>query len=132
MAKNQKLKTIHISVFSADLKLIGFQNRRELHLSCGLINIARGNCSVLLRPESNDIKGEIFISSERPVMNAELSVPPILFDQVQTSLKNNVGRPLQLIILLDRGLMVDNQGVLTIDDSISAKIKDLSWILPVR
>ena len=132
MAKNQKLKTIHISVFSADLKLIGFQNRRALHLSCGLINIARGNCSVLLRPESNDIKGEILISSERPVMNAELSVPPILFDQVQTSLKNNVGRPLQLIILLDRGLMVDNQGVLTIDDSISAKIKDLSWILPVR
>ena len=132
MAKNQKLKTIHISVFSADLKLIGFQNRRALHLSCGLINIARGNCNVLLRPESNDIKGEILISSERPVMNAELSVPPILFDQVQTSLKNNVGRPLQLIILLDRGLMVDNQGVLTIDDSISAKIKDLSWILPVR
>ena len=132
MAKNQKLKTIHISVFSADLKLIGFQNRRELHLSCGLINIARGNCNVLLRPESNDIKGEIFISSERPVMNAELSVPPILFDQVQSSLKNNVGRPLQLVILLDRGLMVDNQGVLTINDSISAKIKDLSWILPVR
>ena len=132
MLKNQKLKTIHISVFSADLKLIGFQNRRELHLSCGLINIARGNCNVLLRPESNDITGEIFISSERPVMNAELSVPPILFDQVQSSLKNNVGRPLQLIILLDRGLMVDNQGVLTITDSISAKIKDLSWILPVR
>ena len=132
MGKNQKLKTIHISVFSADLKLIGFQNRRELHLSCGLINIARGNCNILLRPESNDIKGEIFISSERPVMNAELSVPPILFDQVQSSLKNNVGRPLQLIILLDRGLMVDNQGVLTITDSISAKIKDLSWILPVR
>jgi len=132
MPKNQTLKTIQISVFSADLKLIGFQNRRELHLSCGLINIARGNCNVLLRPESNDIKGEIFISSERPVMNAELSVPPILFDQVQNSLKNNVGRPLQLIILLDRGLMVDNQGVLTINDSISAKIKDLSWILPVR
>ena len=132
MLKNQKLKTIHISVFSADLKLIGFQNRRELHLSCGLINIARGNCNVLLRPETNDIKGEIFISSERPVMNAELSVPPILFDQVQSSLKNNVGRPLQLIILLDRGLIVDNQGVLTINDSISAKIKDLSWILPVR
>ena len=132
MLKNQKLKTIHISVFSADLKLIGFQNRRELHLSCGLINIARGNCNVLLRPESNDIKGEIFISSERPVMNAELSVPPILFDQVQSSLKNNGGRPLQLVILLDRGLMVDNQGVLTINNSISAKIKDLSWILPVR
>ena len=132
MLKNQKLKTIHISVFSADLKLIGFQNRRELHLSCGLINIARGNCNVLLRPESTDVKGEIFISSERPVMNAELSVPPILFDQVQSSLKSNVGRPLQLVILLDRGLMVDNQGVLTINDSIRAKIKDLSWILPVR
>ena len=132
MLKNQKLKTIHISVFSADLKLIGFQNRRELHLSCGLINIARGNCNILLRPESNDIKGEIFISSERPVMNADLSVPPILFDQVHSALKNNVDRPLQLVLLLDKYLQIDNHGVLTINDSIKAKIQDISWILPIR
>ena len=43
MLKKQKMSTINISVFSADLKLIGFENRRELHLSCGLVNIARGN-----------------------------------------------------------------------------------------
>ncbi len=49
--------------------LIGFENRRELHLSCGLVNIARGNCTILMRPEANKVKGEILISSERPVMN---------------------------------------------------------------
>ena len=65
-------------------------------------------------------------------MNADLSVPPILFDQVQNSLKNNVGRPLQLVLLLDKYLHVDNQGILSIDDDIKANIKDMSWILPVR
>ena len=132
MPKVQKLSTINVSVFSADLKLIGFENRRELHLSCGLVNIARGNCNVIMRPDTNQTKGEILISSERPVMNAELSVPPILFDQVQGSLKNNVGRPLQLIFLLDEYLQVDNQGILTITDNIEANIKDMSWVLPVR
>ena len=132
MPKVQKLSTINVSVFSADLKLIGFENRRELHLSCGLVNIARGNCNVIMRPDTNQTKGEILISSERPVMNAELSVPPILFDQVQGSLKNNVGRPLQLIFLLDKYLQVDNQGILTITDNIKANIRDMSWVLPVR
>ena len=132
MPKVQKLSTINVSVFSADLKLIGFENRRELHLSCGLVNIARGNCNVIMRPDTNQTKGEILISSERPVMNAELSVPPIVFDQVQSSLKNNVGRPLQLIFLLDKYLQVDNQGILTITDNIKANIKDMSWVLPVR
>jgi hypothetical protein len=119
-------------VFSADLKLIGFENRRELHLSCGLVNIARGNCSVVMKPDTNNINGEILISSERPVMNANLSVPPVLFDQVQSALKNNVDRPLQLILLLNKYLQVDNHGVLTIRDSIKAKIEDISWILPIR
>ena len=132
MPKVQKLSIINVSVFSADLKLIGFENRRELHLSCGLVNIARGNCNVIMRPDTNQTKGEILISSERPVMNAELSVSPIVFDQVQGSLKNNVGRPLQLIFLLDKYLQVDNQGILTITDNIKANIKDMSWVLPVR
>ena len=65
MPKIQKVNTISISVFSADLKLIGFENRRELHLSCGLVNIARGNCTILMRPEANKVKGGILISSER-------------------------------------------------------------------
>ena len=65
-------------------------------------------------------------------MNANLSVPPILFDQVQSALKNNVDRPLQLILLLNKYLQVDNHGVLTISDSIKAKIEDISWILPIR
>ena len=126
------MRSISISVFSADLKLICFENRRELNLSCGLVNIARGNCNVIMKPDTNNTNVEILISSERPVMNANLSVPPILFEQVQSALKNNVDRPLQIIFLLDQYLQVDNQGVLTINDNIKAKIEDISWILPIR
>ena len=85
MFKKQKMSTISISVFSADLKLIGFENRRELHLSCGLVNIARGNCNVIMKPDTNNINGEILISSQRPVINPNLTVPQILFDKVQST-----------------------------------------------
>ena len=33
----QKTKAVHMSVLSSDLKLIGFENRIELHLSSDLI-----------------------------------------------------------------------------------------------
>tara|TARA_B100000965_G_scaffold222711_1_gene186361 strand:+ start:204 stop:602 length:399 start_codon:yes stop_codon:yes gene_type:complete len=128
----QKTKAVHMSVLSSDLKLIGFENRRELHLSCDLINIARGNCVVVLRPETSSIQGKLSISSERPIMNAEIEVTPIIFDQVSNSLKHNVGRPLQLIIMLEQELKVDLQGVLLIDKNLTTHIKDMSWILPMR
>ena len=123
MFKKQKMSTISISVFSADLKLIGFENRRELHLSCGLVNIARGNCNVIMKPDTNNINGEILISSERPVMNADLYL--LFYLIMHSALKNNVDRPLQLVLLLDKYLQIDNHGVLTITDSIKAKIEDI-------
>ena len=132
MNSSQKTKNIHISVLSADLKLIGIENRRELHLSCDLINIARGNCNIILRQESNKFEGFVYISADRPIMNSEIKVAPVIFDQVQSSLKHNTGRPLQLILMLDKELTVDIQGVLTINHSINAKIIDISWILPIR
>ena len=128
MFKKQKMSTISISVFSADLKLIGFENRRELHLSCGLVNIARGNCNVIMKPDTNNINGEILISSERPVMNADLSVPPILFDQVHSALKNNVDREMKhglFYLPLSRVWVNQNWS------RIKTKRNKLTWVRPI-
>ena len=132
MTALQNTQTVQMSVLSADLKLIGFDNRREMHLSCDLINIARGNCNIILRPETSSINGSLNILFDRPIMNSEINIPPVIFDQIHSALKHSVGRPLRLILLLDEPLKVDNQGVLTIKKSIITKIKNMSWILPVR
>ena len=81
---------------------------------------------------SNSSAPSLLVLSERPIMNAEIEVTPIIFDQVSNSLKHNVGRPLQLIIMLEQELKVDLQGVLLIDKNLTTHIKDMSWILPMR
>ena len=41
----QDIQAIHMSIQSVDLHNIGIKMDRELRISCGLINIARGQCN---------------------------------------------------------------------------------------
>ena len=129
---NQKTKVIQMSVLSADLNLIGFNLIREMNLSCDLINIARGNCSVVLRPVSSSISGFVDIFIDRPIMKAEINVTPTLFDQVQNAFNNNSSRNIKLFIVIEENLDVNNEGVLSIKKPIHSKISDMSWVLPLR
>ena len=45
-AEIQELQAIHMSVQTAELNIIGFSCEETLTLSCGLMNIGRGICSV--------------------------------------------------------------------------------------
>ena len=49
----QELQAIHMSVQTADLNMIGFNCVETITLSCGLMNIGRGICSVTIKPSSN-------------------------------------------------------------------------------
>ena len=46
----QDLQAIHMSVQTADLNMIGFNCEETITLSCGLMNIGRGICSVTIKP----------------------------------------------------------------------------------
>ena len=46
----QELQAIHMSVQTADLNMIGFDCEETITLSCGLMNIGRGICSVTIKP----------------------------------------------------------------------------------
>ena len=128
----QDTKVIQMSVLSADLNLIGFNLNREIVLSCDLINIARGNCSVILRPNSNAISGFLDIFIDRPIMKAEINVTPVLFDQVYNSFRNDTSRNIKLFIVINQNLNVNNEGVLSIHKPMHSIITDMSWVLPLR
>ena len=49
----QELKAIHMSVQTADLNMIGFKCAENITLSCGLMNIGRGICSVSIKPSNS-------------------------------------------------------------------------------
>ena len=115
---------------------IGIQTNKELNISCGLINIARGQCNIRISPcSSKDLKeviGNLHISADRPIMTADISMPSNIFDDVTSSLTLQFTRPGTIILLLGQDLLVNLVGDLKIEISRNINIRDISWIFPIQ
>ena len=131
----QELEAIHMSVQTAELNLISFNANERINLSCGLMNIGRGTCSVNITPKNNQFdgaKGSLNIEINRPFMTADIQLGERAFSKISKLLFKGVSRPVTLIILLDRTLNVNIKGDLLINKETKRLIKDISWILPIR
>ena len=131
----QELEAIHMSIQTAELNLIGFDVEEQLNLSCGLMNIGRGTCSVKIIPKQNQFgnaEGWLNIEINRPFMRAEIKLNEKAFNKISKLLFKGTSRPVTLIILLDYPLSVNSKGDLLINKETKRLIKDISWILPIR
>ena len=131
----QELQAIHMSVQTADLNMIGFNCDETITLSCGLMNIGRGICSVTIKPSSNLIpkhKGSLDIEINRPYMRAIIDLNLESFRKTKDLLLKTSVRPATLVILLNKSLRVNLKGDLLINKETTRTINDISWILPLR
>ena len=131
----QELKAIHMSVQTADLNIVGYNCNESITLSCGLMNIGRGICSVTIKPfKTVDLKcsGSLNIEINRPFMRAMLELSEPYFVKTKELLLKTAVRPATLIILLDKSLKVNLKGDLLINKETTRKIDDISWILPLK
>ena len=131
----QELKAIHMSVQTADLNMIGYRCEETITLSCGLMNIGRGNCSVNIKPSVSLIpkhSGSLEIEISRPYMRANIDLASESYSKTKELLLRTSVRPATLVILLDKSLKVNLKGDLLIKKETSRKIKDISWILPLK
>ena len=134
-AETQELQAIHMSVQTAELNMIGFSCEESLTLSCGLMNIGRGTCSVTIKPLVSLVprcRGSLDIEINRPYMRANISLGLDSFTKTKELLLRTSIRPATLVILLDRSLKVNLKGDLLIKTETHRKINDISWILPLR
>ena len=124
-----------MSVQTADLNMIGFAGEESITLSCGLMNIGRGICSVTIKPSSSVLpkhSGSLDIEISRPFMKANIDLGLESFIQTRELLLRTSARPATLVILLDKSLRVNLKGDLLIKKETNRKINDISWILPLR
>ena len=131
----QELQAIHMSVQTADLNMIGFAGEESITLSCGLMNIGRGICSVTIKPSSSVLpkhSGSLDIEISRPFMKANIDLGLESFIQTRELLLRTSARPATLVILLDKSLRVNLKGDLLIKKETNRKINDISWILPLK
>ena len=134
-AEIQELQAIHMSVQTAELNIIGFSCEETLTLSCSLMNIGRGICSVTIKPSVNLVprhRGSLDIEINRPYMRANIDLGLESFTKTKESLLRTSIRPATLVILLNRSLKVNLKGDLLIKTETYRKINDISWILPLR
>ena len=134
-AETQELQAIHMSVQTAELNIIGFSCEETLTLSCGLMNIGRGICSVTIKPSVSLVpkhRGSLDIEISRPYMRANIDLGLESFAKTKESLLRTSIRPATLVILLNRSLKVNLKGDLLIETETYREINDISWILPLR
>ena len=131
----QELKAIHMSVQTADLNMIGFKCAENITLSCGLMNIGRGICSVSIKPSNSlttEYSGSLNIEISRPFMKAIIELGQESFVKTRELLLRAAVRPITLVMLLDATLKVSLKGDLLIDKETTRKIDDISWIIPLK
>jgi len=131
----QELQAIHMSVQTADLNVVGFDCEETITLSCGLMNIGRGICSVNINPSTSLIpihRGLLNIEINRPFMKANIDLGLELFLKTRDLLLRTSVRPATLVLLLDQSLSVNIKGDLLINRETTRKINDISWILPLK
>ena len=131
----QELQAIHMSVQTADLNMVGFNCEETITLSCGLMNIGRGICSVNINPSTSLVprhRGSLNIEINRPFMKANIDLGLELFLKTRDLLFRTSVRPATLVLLLDQSLRVNIKGDLLINKETTRKINDISWILPLK
>ena len=124
-----------MSLQSAEQHLHHNDGSTQLQLSCSLINIARGSCVVVIRPDGKigDCPfGNIHIPADRPVMNAQISLAPPTFRELTEFLRRPAPRPVSIVMTVVENLSVSQDGILFINDSLDTAITDVYWIMPVK
>ena len=131
----QELQAIHMSIQLAELNMIGYSCEETITLSCGLMNIGRGICSVTIKPSISLIpkhSGSLDIEIIRPYMKANINLGTEVFSKTKELLLRTAVRPATLVLLLDKSLRVNLKGDLLIEKKTSRRVNDISWILPLK
>ena len=129
------LNTIQMSLQSAEQHLHHNEGITQLQLSCSLINIARGSCIVIIRPDGalgQSPFGSIHIPADRPVMQAQISLASKTFDALVDNLRHIAPRPGTLVITVMDKLAVSQDGLLFIDESLDTAVTHIYWSLPIK
>ena len=136
----QQTNQIVMSVQTAELRQSGINEAPTLNLSCGLVNIARGQCFLKIeaKKQSADFDdgveyiGTLTIEIDRPVIQGTAAIPESLYDSLVTRLASAPPRPVSISLNIAQKLAVSLEGDLRIDDVTEVVVNNLSVTIPLK
>ena len=136
----QQTDQIVMSVQTAEGRQSGVSEAPTLNLSCGLMNIARGQCFLKIetKKRSGDFDngvtsiGSLTIEIDRPVIQGTATIPKSLYDSLVTRLASAPPRPVSISLSIAQKLAVSLEGDLRIDDVTEVDVNNLSVTIPLK
>ena len=129
-----QVNSIEMLVSKSEFVLETNEKNDLLFFSCDLLNIARGRCEIVLKKSQSSEKNQILISTEKPVMKANVNLTDNKFDNILNSINkfsNALNKKFKIILFLNKTLAVNNHGFLSLDHDIKLEIVNLKFILPI-
>ena len=121
------LENIVLNVNSISLDYT--KNLEVLLFNCSFDNIAKGRCKLLI--EYKKKKNEIFIFSDKALMEANLSVSKEIFSKLIYYFNSSLNRKKQIKLILSEGLLVNSDGYLYIKENQRVLILDYKFSFPL-
>jgi len=135
MSEWLQIKSIEMLVSNAEYSIENSKEQDLLFFSCDLLNIARGRCNIFLKKnQSSNLKNFIEIDAEKPVMNADINFESNKFENIAKVINNytlNKSKKIKIILDLNVSLAVNQDGTLSIENSIKVDITNIKFILPL-
>ena len=121
------LENIVLNVNSISLDYT--KNQEVLYFNSSFDNIAKGRCKLLI--EYKKKKNEIFIFSDKALMEANLSVSKEIFSKLIYYFNSSLNRKKQIKLILSEGLLVNSDGYLYIKENLRVLILDYKFSFPL-
>ena len=135
MSEWLQIKTIEMLVSKVEYSLETTKEIELLFFSCDLLNIARGRCNIYLRKNrTSNLINFIEIDSNKPVMIANINFKNNKFENIAKVINNytqNKSKKIKIVIDLNASLAVNQDGILSIENSIKVDITNIKFILPL-
>ena len=102
-----------------------------IYLSCSLLNIARGTCTLMIFNEKSNFQNKITIKYERAVMSGSIRVNDNYFNVLQNQISIKNERPARLELIINDKLNINKNGILFLEKELISEILEYKFFIPL-
>jgi hypothetical protein len=125
---------LRLTVTSAEIVLLSLKHDTEIIFSCEISSLPTHNCNMIFRKSelTNDMSGQIYFRSNRPLVTAEMLLNVENFIKLEEICRNGEPvRPLTLYLKIAKSREIKNGEVIIKNNDFTLDIIDLSWRRPL-
>jgi len=124
------LEKIVLNILTASISFN--KKNEEIICNCTFENIAKGRCLLrIVKSEGEDEKGQVTIFSDKALMEVNISYNKYLFEKTIYWLNNKSNKKNKVVISLSKGLFVNKDAYIHVENNTTIKVLKTEWIIPI-